>query len=446
MGRVVQVPYVYRDEQRDRSFYLRRFPKDVTPLTGQWFQHKYPSSWPHKQAERESRKEAAEFNAMVDAARERLGTLDGMFEARHALQQSRSKRLCGIWEGIAAVNSVLGRVDGVVERVRNEAALIRFAAERGIALTIPEAKVQKPIDPEEVIDAWIAERHAIHKPPEKKAITAKRSALADLFGFAKTSDIKRIDEPVMRAYRLHLLKLDQQDGTQKARHLLGDIKALFKAAKAAGFITTNPAKDLPVPPKSDKVSQPLDDDEARRILEKARQSPDPALRWPHWIAAFSTGHNKEILRAHSSEFYPIKAGPFAGQWVWDMRGRQLKTDARPRILALHPALIREGFLDYLRTRQCKPLFSGSYSRNDSKLNELITSLKPTIDKRFYSWRKRNAHKLAKLAGPELGRYLSGHTAKDIAEKYYRFHELPDEFGDIVKAINGLENPSSNDAP
>ena len=66
MGRVVQVPYVYRDEQRDRSFYLRRFPKEVTPLTGQWFQHKYPSSWSHKQAERESHKQAAEFNAMVE--------------------------------------------------------------------------------------------------------------------------------------------------------------------------------------------------------------------------------------------------------------------------------------------------------------------------------------------------------------------------------------------
>ena len=91
------------------------------------------------------------------------------------------------------------------------------------------------------------------------------------------------------------------------------------------------------------------------------------------------------------------------------------------------------------------LFSGSFTRNDAKLNELIASLEPAIDKRFYSWRKRNAHRLAKLAGPELGRYLSGHAAKDIAEKYYRFHELPDEFGDIVKAISGLENPTADTA-
>ena len=74
----------------------------------------------------------------------------------------------------------------------------------------------------------------------------------------------------------------------------------------------------------------------------------------------------------------------------------------------------------------------SFNVNDTLLNDLIRSLEPTITKRFYSWRKRATHRVTKLAGGELGRYISGHAAKDIHEKFYVFHELPDEFAERVQ--------------
>lgn len=327
----------------------------------------------------------------------------------------------------------------VIDRAKKEAALYRFAAENGFSIDIPKTAA-KVIDGDTLIEAWIAERNADNDPPSSKAIQNKQRKLLAISKHVGKTNIVEITEADLKAFRLDLVKADKLNGTRKTRDYVIDTIALFRTAKGAGFITSNPATDLAVPPKSDKVSQPFTDTEAKVILEAARLA-EPTVKWGHWLAAFSTAHNKEILLAHSSEFYQLTTEKWAGQWVWDMRNRKLKTDARPRIMSLHPSLIREGFLDYLATRTGKPLFAGSFNGNDPKLNELIASLKPAISKRFYSWRKRNAHRLAKLAGPELGRYLGGHAAKDIAEKYYRFHELPDEFGDIVKAISGLENPT-----
>ena len=41
--RVVKMPYVYWDSQRERTFYMRRFPTDLAVLTGEFFKHTYSS-------------------------------------------------------------------------------------------------------------------------------------------------------------------------------------------------------------------------------------------------------------------------------------------------------------------------------------------------------------------------------------------------------------------
>lgn len=65
-----------------------------------------------------------------------------------------------------------------------------------------------------------------------------------------------------------------------------------------------------------------------------------------------------------------------------------------------------------------------------------------IEKTFYSWRKMSVRRIAKLTGESLAHYIAGQAAKDIHEAFYRFHELPEEFADIVAAINGLKDPTN----
>jgi hypothetical protein len=112
---------------------------------------------------------------------------------------------------------------------------------------------------------------------------------------------------------------------------------------------------------------------------------------------------------------------------------------RPRITPLHSAIIREGFVAYLETRRDKKLFDENPNIAGIKANELVHSL--GIEKTFYSWRHRVVHRIDKLTAPSLSRFIAGHAAKEIHEKLYLHHELPEEFGEIVAAIEGLTDPT-----
>jgi hypothetical protein len=322
-------------------------------------------------------------------------------------------------------------------------------AETAIAVVIgPEPS--KWIDSTEVINAWIGERKQAGRPPKDKAIDTKRSKLARLFGFlaGKTlpdrlndeqidillasGNIRAITEADLKKYRLVLL--DQ--GT--AYDHIVDLKALFAVAKRAGLIDIDPTVELAAGTKQDNPRPPFNDTEAKKILEAARTA-EPVVRWPHWIAAFTTFITSEILEAPASEVYRMEDGEFAGQWVFDIRKRPGKTAFRPRITPLPDPLLRSGFLDYHATRKGKQLFDGNTTANTNKLNDFVHGL--GIEKTFYSWRHRNTHKLEKLAGGSLGRYIAGHAAKDVHEKFYLHYDLPEEFGEIITAINGLKDPT-----
>jgi hypothetical protein len=322
-------------------------------------------------------------------------------------------------------------------------------AETAIAvLTGPEPC--KWVDSTEVINAWIGERKQAGRPPKDKAIGNKRSKLARLFGFlaGKTlpdrlndeqigkllasGNVRGITEADLKKYRL--VMLDQ--GT--AYDHIVDLKALFAVAKRAGLIDIDPSVELAAGTKQDNPRAPFNDTEAKKILVAARTA-EPIIRWGHWIGALSTFIPSEILEAPASEVYRMEEGEFAGQWVFDTRGRPGKTAFRPRITPLHPSLIDEGFLDYHATRKGKQLFDGNTTANTNKLNEFVHGLR--IEKTFYSWRHRNTHKLEKLAGGALGRYIAGHAAKDVHEKFYLHYDLPEEFGEIITAINGLKDPT-----
>ena len=283
------------------------------------------------------------------------------------------------------------------------------------------------VDTEAIINAWIAERKAGGHDPKPKAIENKRRKVARLLAFTKRAHLGAVTETDLAGYRLHLL---EQGGTIARDHLL-DIKALFVVAYDNNLIRPNPSTEIKLPAKTDNPRPPFSAAEARKILIAARDA-EPMIRWAHWLAAFTTAINSEILEAKASEFYRTESG----QWVFDMRQRKLKTGFRPRIIPLHPAILREGFLDYLRTRDGKMLFDGNTDYNTNKLNDSIHDL--GITKSFYSWRHRVTHQ---LGDGSMARYIAGHAAKDIHEKFYHHHDLPDEFCKIVAMIEALPDPT-----
>jgi hypothetical protein len=418
------------------------------PYTGRKVLIKTTGTPDKTDARRVARSIIDEFERMVEAIRPiphewvKLAQPPRVIDLHtHELSPEAAARL------LAAIDTVQPGIPWALKRPGQEGiwgAAATSEPARPIVDVTPETPV---VDAEMVIEAWLDERAANRNPIDpntsdgRDKIKNKRRKLAHVFAWTGKSNVAAITEADMIAYRARHIREDRENGTVKTRDYLIDVKALFAVAKSAGLITVDVAADLPVPPRTDRVTPPFSDEEARVILEAARHAPD-VQKWANWLSAFTTAHNKEILHAHADEFYRLEDGTL----VWDMRGRKLKTAARLRILSIHSSLVREGFGKYLETRRGSPLFDGSPDYNDTKLNEMIVAAFAAAgiksDKRFYAWRKRNTDRIGKLRKDDsLADYINGHSAKGISGKYYRFHELPEDFGEIISTIEKLVDPT-----
>jgi hypothetical protein len=419
------MPGVYYDKEKKRYFCQMKVPKDLQASHGtKPFKHTFPQTVSREMAEVQSVGIRAGWIVQIDDWRRETQPDRPPTPYRELQRYDPTTRKTETLF-VLAPQAPEGFDGSPVSSPPHSAESMRLAEGQVIDVT-PNREV---VDFEAVMELWLAERIQARNPPKPKAIQNKRARMVELFEFVGKTDMGKITAPDLKRYRNKVLK----EGT--AFHKLIDVRSMFKVAKRGGLITENPAADLAAGVRGENPTPPFSDDEARRVLVAARTAENPAVRWGHWLAAFTTGMNSELLQAQASEFYQIESG----RWVWDSRGRTLKTECRPRIVALHTAIIREGFLDYLATRKGKPLFDGSYNVNDQALRDLIHGL--GIDKGFYAWRKRTGHLIAKAAGESLGCYIEGHAAKGIAGKFYRFHELPEAFGDIVKAIDSLIDPT-----
>jgi hypothetical protein len=425
--RVAKMPHLSWDNQRKRAVYQRRYPREVQPLTGVWFRHKYPASLNLADAGRLSHIQTAEYAARVAEATTRLGLPEGRLEIIRQKWAAYGEELRQWGESLAQLKQI-------ADEKTKQVQFHKLARELGVA--IPARTVQV-VDTETLVQAWQARRTNEGSPPRPRAVTNKRNKLSAMLQRVGKAHLGEVTEGDLKTYKGHLEQKGAAMGQPSlANDHLKEILPLFELAADIGLITTNPAEKIKAPQRERGKRPPFSDAEARTILEAARESADPIVRWSNWLAAFSGTINSEILEANASEFYQLQDG----QFVFDMRGRALKTGFRPRIVPLHPSIIREGFPAYLATRAGKILFDGELRAKSQRLNRFLDQIR--ITKTFYSWRHRVIHQLdhhVKIA-PSLSRYIAGHSAKDIHEKFYNHHELPEEFGEIIVAINALVDP------
>jgi integrase len=173
------------------------------------------------------------------------------------------------------------------------------------------------------------------------------------------------------------------------------------------------------------------------ILASALASDDPLIKWGPMIMCFTGTIISEFVYARTSEIKQID-----GVWVWHLgENRVLKTGNRPRVTPLHEALIRAGFLDYVRSRGNGLLFEIDNTRASAALMAHLRGDELRIegaDQCNCSWRHRFISQLvANKVDPTLRRYLDGHGAVGIDEKHYIHHHLTG----MVEAIRGLTDPT-----
>ena len=108
-------------------------------------------------------------------------------------------------------------------------------------------------------------------------------------------------------------------------------------------------------------------EEVRLILQATLKAPSPlmskenaaARRWIPWILAYTGARLNEITQARQSDLKPEVNPDDRGEtiWMFDITpdAGTVKT-GMARKVPLHPHLIEQGFLDYVRTRLGLPLF------------------------------------------------------------------------------------------
>jgi integrase len=210
------------------------------------------------------------------------------------------------------------------------------------------------------------------------------------------------------------------------------LKTLYNFAKDNKRVSDNPAAGVKYQAKSDKSKRlPYTDDDAKRILEAARKEKAAHLRWVPWIAALTGARLEEICGAMVADTETID-GVTCLHIRLDHReeGASLKNENSERIVPLHPAIIAEGFLDYVGSLKANgPLFPDlapdSFGKRGGtgtkRIGRWVRGTVGITDPRkapSHSWRHR-FKSVCRQAGieEEIHDYLTGHGSGRVGRDY-----------------------------
>jgi integrase len=175
--------------------------------------------------------------------------------------------------------------------------------------------------------------------------------------------------------------------------------------------------------------------ERRLILTLARDA-EPYIYWLNWLGSYTGARLSELADAHTRDIVCL-----FGIWVMKIHRKyrspdqRLKNKVSTRDVVLHSAILREGFLDYVRSVGDGPLFpqlrlDGYGKRAGQASTDLSDWLRNVVkitdpNKPFYSLRHTAISYLRNTLLPDgspavkedVERYLTGHAGKDVHAGY-----------------------------
>ncbi len=133
--------------------------------------------------------------------------------------------------------------------------------------------------------------------------------------------------------------------------------------------------------------------EVETVLRKARTESDPMFRWLPFVGAYTGARVSELGNLRKENIFEHN-----GHWFIELDtegGKSLKTQSGRRRVPIHPALVEEGFLEFVKAAPPGRLFRGKTKadiqiqpRMSEWLRKLIPySLRPHL-KPNHSWRHR----------------------------------------------------------
>jgi integrase len=211
-----------------------------------------------------------------------------------------------------------------------------------------------PVTFELMVGVWAREKKV--RDPVKRQLLSKANRFVSFLetdrksrGLPSCGDNMRLVTPddYVR-YKEHLLQPDSGYSHTTVKHHLDDLRTLFIfASKNRRF--ANPTDGVTRLERKNGRNKwrPYTLEERIKILSAARKE-GPVVRWCQWVAWATGSRVSEIAEASTKDICQI-GGMWCIKILLDNREKEaeLKNEESHRIVALHSALIHEGFLDFV---------------------------------------------------------------------------------------------------
>ena len=272
-----------------------------------------------------------------------------------------------------------------------------------------------------LFDAWKAV--ATVKP---RVVEETRYMVEMLAAFLDHDDAAKIARADLARWRDAMKAEGRSNNTWNNR--LSMVRQVLAYGVAEGKLSADPTEGLRLRKSRNQSPQPYTDAEATRILTAARKEKRASVRWAHWVMAFTGMRAGEVLQLLGGDVR--QEGDI---WCIDVNenaaGKSVKTGQR-RIVPIHPALIKEGFVTFAQTIGADaPLFADKlpdkHGNRGGRAWQVIgrwvretVGITDTWKAPDHSWRHRVEDELRAVEAPEDVRdAILGHARKTTGRQY-----------------------------
>ncbi len=330
----------------------------------------------------------------------------------------------------------------------------RPAPGRLVAHLPAAAGKQEAVPADRLLKAWAAERR-----PAPATLRRYQTAFRLVSRVLGIDDLRKVTPDGVIAFKT--ARLNEGTKPKTVAHDVLACGAVCKWAVTNKLLERNPFSGLAprVGRQTLSTRDGYDDKEAACILGAARAATG-ALRWLPWLLCFTGARIEELAGLRRRDVRQEQE-----VWILDIvptAARQGKNATFQRMIPLHPAVIAEGFLDYLASVSAGgPLFPDLSPRPGKERGRTATNiharwLRGTVgitDRRkapAHSWRHRMEDELRKVrALPEIQDALTGrHNPRNAGAGYGKgFRGMPWEtINELAKIPTPLEPSLPEKAP
>ena len=295
----------------------------------------------------------------------------------------------------------------------------------------------------ELFERWKAE-----VKPAPSTVTTWSGVIRAFTKHLGHEDVRRITDADVIAFKDALVASDLSPITVNGSYLAA-LRTLFNFGVANKLVPQNPADKVKVAARRTLGERqlPYDDDEVARLLRLAEHETNPARRWLPPLAALTGARIGELAQLWGEAVGVENGIPFI-QFQATPDGGRLKNPNSERRIPIHPALVKAGFLEFVKARGKGPLF---YRRSSGRPNKrhaakgVANHLADWIRRQgFYNPRKAPNHALRhwfKTAASRadiqdsLADAIQGHAGRSVAARYRHF-----DLKTLARAIAAIPVP------